>query len=856
VILLTAIMKPPNNGGAITTRVSSSSSSADVDDDDSTNSLDATPLQGTLSPPHPPKKYSRDYFEQRIQTLTKTLQQQLPVFDPLELDTFVTSCQSYQQAKISWTSAQTLVQALVQAQQQAKKTHKDDPTNWDDLIERAQSAATAAWNVVEDTLQVCSKTARPLLQQIQKQQQEQQRPQRNQHACVMRRGKLQKEEQSGSSLVTSSSVASNTIVDEATLLECTVLVRGGGSQAWADWCALSKQPCTDTTTTTTTTNNNSNNRENGPLLDDFFTNLDWMKEWFRAGGPSHGNFGAALNIYDKILASSPPPPSVTCLSLPSFLSLDNNNDASTSSTFTTRRSTTHKNKHVVDGDKVMRLKLAGAASLQLATPVAHFHSTTSFVDPVARYWHYVQAYERGELDPIVSQLSEFELRYMMDCDASDQELQWGRDYLTAYRPDQILTEDTQWRYVHTVSTDVGYKQPDLPFDTYADMISSGGECGPRAFFGRFILKAFGIPTWGVRQPGHAALSHYTNDRGWLMCYGAAWKWSTWNDDRYCGPKKVNETRSGPDWYEETQARLKVAEKADDGDDENDLYYQQVTQLECIADILGETVEEEVNPKKVWRSLALMQRKLLAESPSSNSQLKLQPKQPEAVPPPGFQLLGSSTTKRSTTCAEIITTSTQSTHSSITMAGGQIIIPAASFSSPAQPNKNVLSMLSFLGGSGGTQLHLEADGTVEYILPASESIFPTPRASYMLTCRYVTIHRVQVPLLLTIEFAMSDKEQEVTTINNNHKDDNDGQVDPDNDCPDDDVDADDDDDDVISLDDTNVIVDLYSIPLEYTVGTWKTTLPIKVEVGPKATLKFSREPPNHGVSIKDFTLQPC
>jgi hypothetical protein len=84
----------------------------------------------------------------------------------------------------------------------------------------------------------------------------------------------------------------------------------------------------------------------------------------------------------------------------------------------------------------------------------------------------------------------------------------------------------------------------IPFDIVCTIFKSG----PRAWFGRFMCKAFGIPTWGVRQPGHAAMSHWTS-KGWLICLGAAWKVSSWDERRYSGRNKAH--RSGPDFLLET-----------------------------------------------------------------------------------------------------------------------------------------------------------------------------------------------------------------------------------------------------------------------------------------------------------------
>jgi len=71
--------------------------------------------------------------------------------------------------------------------------------------------------------------------------------------------------------------------------------------------------------------------------------------------------------------------------------------------------------------------------------------------------------------------------------------------------------------------------------------AAGGVCGPRAFFGRFTRKAYGVPTFGVTQPGHAAMTTWTPS-GWEVLLGADWMFSWW------GP------RGGDSFHLEAQTR--------------------------------------------------------------------------------------------------------------------------------------------------------------------------------------------------------------------------------------------------------------------------------------------------------------
>jgi hypothetical protein len=159
--------------------------------------------------------------------------------------------------------------------------------------------------------------------------------------------------------------------------------------------------------------------------------------------------------------------------------------------------------------------LALATSLELADPYDLFNQRGK-TDIVLRYTHYEQAYLLGELDPLFGMLNVWELRQVVNSDATEDELSWGRRSLEAYRPDICLWSDEQWSYCEVVKTDVAYKDPEYvlsigSIDTsskldflshydqsfrlslflcsfykeprsYDQILSGGGECGPRAWY--------------------------------------------------------------------------------------------------------------------------------------------------------------------------------------------------------------------------------------------------------------------------------------------------------------------------------------------------------------------------------------
>lgn len=218
-------------------------------------------------------------------------------------------------------------------------------------------------------------------------------------------------------------------------------------------------------------------------------------------------------------------------------------------------------------------RLALAISLEHAVPLEQSNPKAAtdapqFVDPVQRYLHYEKAFLDGELDPGFADLTVWEYRMVVDGEEPDEILAWGREMLRTYRPDHIRT-GYAWRYVAIVRTDVQYgsgenkyDQPNLQF--YQNILMNGGVCGRRAFIGRFILRAFGIPTVPRPQRGHAALAHWTPD-GWVICFGTNWGGGY-------APWKYN---SDLNFLAESQGRA-TGEP-----------YLQVKRAQWIGDVLGE-----------------------------------------------------------------------------------------------------------------------------------------------------------------------------------------------------------------------------------------------------------------------------
>lgn len=419
-------------------------------------------------------------------------------------------------------------------------------------------------------------------------------------------------------------------------------------------------------------------KEQEDLVEKLLADHALMKQMLIAGGAKNGKYGQAMQIYALIQKASP---------------------------------------KARDG---VPQRLALATSLEHAVPVAqdnpaHQPDAPATVDPVKRYFHYEKAYLDGELDPAFKSLSVWEYRMVVNSEAPDHVLAWGREMLRNYRPDHIRTANTAWRYAIIVKTDVLYGSQDVKNDiptlhAYQNIIKNGGVCGRRAFFGRFILRCFGIPVWGVTQHAHAAVGRWT-PKGWVVNLGAGWKWSWWDHDKT--------PRSGADFLLETQVR-----KVPDG-------HLKVLRAQWLGAVLG---EQHYNDRKsvlggFWNATAQYQSKLIAAEAKAVE-----------LGPVGQDVAESNESKEVVSAEKVGTT--EADKKIVVSQDGLITIPAVALIGPAGNKSPVLSMKSF---SGGMQLHcsrdLKADQKFEYR-------FEAPHAGkYALAAQVVTVQSGQ-KLLLT------------------------------------------------------------------------------------------------------------
>eukprot|EP00937_MAST-01D_sp_MAST-1D-sp2_P002383 g2383.t1 len=298
-----------------------------------------------------------------------------------------------------------------------------------------------------------------------------------------------------------------------------------------------------------------------------------MRDMLVAGGATFsetdkGNkgprrYGEAMAIYEKILKASDHLPSTMMLGADPSTLWDDRAQENVMKRFALGTAL----EHAVPIHLHYSQKDCDEAYDWCPAPPADANET--MVDPVARYLHYEKAYLAGDLDPAFEVLTAFEAKHVCNSPASDADLDWVRQSMRIYRPDYIAM-GYEWRYAEAVRGEVAYGDPmcakwapEVCSGHYASIPAADGVCGPRAFFGRFTRLAFGIPTWGATQPGHAAMTTWSPDGGWHTLLGAGWPSCWWG------------VRSGPDFYLEGQAR------------ENRADFQRVLRGQWVGLALGE-----------------------------------------------------------------------------------------------------------------------------------------------------------------------------------------------------------------------------------------------------------------------------
>ena len=400
------------------------------------------------------------------------------------------------------------------------------------------------------------------------------------------------------------------------------------------------------------------------LLDKLLTNEKLMKQVLLSGRANGGEYGEAMEVYHAILEASErarKPGILQRLALGTALHqpwLDENKKGSVNGLVFSD----HKNP---DGQ-------------------------------VSRYLHYEQAFLNGELDPQFKDFNAWECRFITNDPYTNEELSWGRSMLRQFRPDHITNPDQKWRYTRVVKSDLPYcstrHDPSLGLPQQ-QALALGGICGRRAFFGRFIARAFGIPSRRSTQTGHAALNRWTPD-GWVVNFGGWWSFN------WCGPQ------GGLDFYLDSRAR----EFEDD--------YLKVLRSQWIGDALG---EEDVSLRQYgqgggfWDGLAFYLKRAIVED--ANLEETDTDSALAALSAEEARLLGESDKVLGTERVKEIDIPEEDKKIIVTE-DGTVTVPAVACSSPRNNTDKVIFLNSY---DGGMQLHYQRLGSQPEILKYSVEV---------------------------------------------------------------------------------------------------------------------------------------
>jgi len=226
-------------------------------------------------------------------------------------------------------------------------------------------------------------------------------------------------------------------------------------------------------------------------------------------------------------------------------------------------------------------------------------------EPLARYNHFKSAHKNGELFPTFDTLAVWDLRQVVKCNASHEDMAWAREMVNTWRPDLrnkeqvVVTTSSVWR-----------RNSPIPFnDSYKNVLSGGGKCGPRSSWAVFICQAWGIPAFGVGQPAHACAAYRAAYPSADPQVGCRWKVV---QGRGWGASRLDGT-SGQEFFNGVIER----ERRDD--------FEQVEHLRWLASATAEPVQAAV--MNVVRSV----QKVSAEKAAAEASLQKDYDGP--VPPP-------------------------------------------------------------------------------------------------------------------------------------------------------------------------------------------------------------------------------
>ena len=418
-------------------------------------------------------------------------------------------------------------------------------------------------------------------------------------------------------------------------------------------------------------------KENERLIKKLFNDPELMRDMLRFGGPTNYKYGNAMRIYTK------------CVETMDGGDLDSK------------------------WERVNK-KIALACALELAAGAREFDSGI-VIDPVKRYKHFEEAHRKGELDPAFPHFSVWEMRQIVNCDAPNDQMKWIRDTVMNYAPHITLITDFKLRYTYILESDVRIRKPSWTGQprTYQMILSGGGNQSINSWFGRFVLRSFGLPVWGAKGRKVEGFCRWTPE-GWEAMNGVKWDSCSW------------EGKTGQDFKLEIEARNKASSQE---------YWKKLVMLQALADLIDgdpnsipDYEKDVLHPERLWRSLSIVSMELLFQT---------KPELQRSFERNGRNLV----ITRNEKYLEMY--ELDEPDSDISVKDGIVTIPA---SRHGFQDGHISVIDSF---NGGKQVNFLADGTVEYEMPQN-----VPKKKYSMKLEVCTVSAMQTPV--TIEINDSDK----------------------------------------------------------------------------------------------------
>lgn len=406
------------------------------------------------------------------------------------------------------------------------------------------------------------------------------------------------------------------------------------------------------------------------LVDELLNDPALMKEMLLAGGAKAGRYGKSMQIFREI-----------------------------------------QSKHPRAKEGILR-KLALAIALELAAPELCAYQN---IDPLTRYAFYETSYLEKELTPHFDHFTTWLLRQVVNDPQSEPDMLWMREMLWNYRPDQITAPaDYNAHYVGLMYSEFGHKRPEfdesLPTTRVQQTIDRGGQCGPKAYFGRCLGRSFGVPVWGARLRSHTAMTYWTPN-GWETILGVSFKNGFWTSDQA-------EPMRGTYFLNIAKAR------------EYPDAFIKACRADWVSSILGEDKVKGMEPDQpagIWSMLAVNLRRAIVaahEPPSTKPD-------PQAPKPPKIQGYPERLVRLQAP-AELKKISID--------AHGAIEIPAVACSSPSTSTDKIVFMKT---RDGGMNLHYKRWELPE---PFTYQVDVPKAGNYALSADVVTVNRDQFLLL--------------------------------------------------------------------------------------------------------------